>query len=141
MVATCAVTRAKSNLGAAQRKTKSYDRRAKDRLFAPGDRVLALLPLPGSSLQARFSGPYAITKKVGDRDYVIATPDQGRRSRLCHVHMLKPYNERGDATEADSGLATDTIEYIVPTKGLSSAGLNKPVALCVVALSGGAVRY
>uniref|UniRef100_H3BXP7 Gypsy retrotransposon integrase-like protein 1 n=1 Tax=Tetraodon nigroviridis TaxID=99883 RepID=H3BXP7_TETNG len=64
------------------------------RSFEPGEKVLVLLPIPGSSLQARYSGPYLVEKKVGDRDYLIATPDRRRRSRLCHVNMLKPYVER-----------------------------------------------
>ena len=61
---------AKEHLSAAQKKTKGwYDGRAEsspkaERVFAPGDKVLVLLPIPGSSLQARFSGPYFVQKKV-----------------------------------------------------------------------------
>ncbi|KAK7904702.1 hypothetical protein WMY93_017309 [Mugilogobius chulae] len=46
------------------------------------------------SLQARYSGPYVIQKKISDRDYVVTTPDRGRRSRLCRVNMLEPYYDR-----------------------------------------------
>uniref|UniRef100_A0A3Q2CRI2 ribonuclease H n=1 Tax=Cyprinodon variegatus TaxID=28743 RepID=A0A3Q2CRI2_CYPVA len=86
---------AKENLKTAQAKMKSlFDRKAVLRVFQPGEKVLALLPVPGSSLQACCSGPYTITRKVGDRDYLISTPDRRRTSRLCHVNMLKPYIER-----------------------------------------------
>lgn len=57
--------------------------------------MLVLLPIPGSSLQACFSGPYVIQKKVSDHEYLIAIPDLRHRSRLCRVNMLKPYHERG----------------------------------------------
>lgn len=50
-----------------------------------------MLPVLGSALQARFSGPYEIKEKIGDQDYIVATPDRRRRTRLCHVNILKPY--------------------------------------------------
>lgn len=31
---------------------------------------------------------------MSDRDYVVATPEHRRRSRLCHINMLKPYLDR-----------------------------------------------
>ena len=71
-----------------------YDRRTKERVFKPGDKVLALLPVTGSSLQCRFSGPYLAEQKISDRDYVIKTPDRRQSSRMCHVNMLKAYFER-----------------------------------------------
>lgn len=43
-----------------------FDKRAQNREFLPGDKVL-VLPVPGSSLQARYSGPYVVQKKVDDR--------------------------------------------------------------------------
>lgn len=83
---------AKQKLSATQAKMKTwFDKDAKTRTFKPGDKVLILLPILGSALQARFSGPYEIKEKIGDRDYIVATPDRRRRTRLCHVNMLKPY--------------------------------------------------
>ncbi len=58
---------------------------------------MLLLPVPGSALQARYSGPYTVQEKVNERDYIVATPDRKRRSRLCHINMLKPYLDRGSA--------------------------------------------
>ena len=46
---------ARSNLKSAQSKMKlRYDENAQDRSFEPGDKVLALLPIPGKPLQARY---------------------------------------------------------------------------------------
>ena len=86
---------AKQNLSVAQTKMKRwFDSDAKSRSFSPGDKVLVLLPIPGSALQARFGGPYVVQRKVSDRDYIVATPDRRRQSRLCHINMLKPYLDR-----------------------------------------------
>lgn len=52
--------------------------------------------ISGSSLQACYSGPYLNREKVGDRDYLLATPDRRRRNCLCHVNMLKLYCDRDE---------------------------------------------
>ena len=45
---------APTNLKSAQRKMKRwYDENTKERQFMPGDRVLALLPIPGKPLQTK----------------------------------------------------------------------------------------
>ena len=46
------------------------DKRSREQSFKPGDKVLALLPLPGHPLQARYHGPYVVKYKVGNVDYV-----------------------------------------------------------------------
>ena len=56
----------------------------------PGDEVLVLLPILGSSLQVGYSGPYLIQGKVGERDYLTCR----HRNRLCHISMLKLYCDR-----------------------------------------------
>ncbi len=53
--------------------------------------MLVLLPVLGSALSARFSGPYEVLRKMSDTDYVIRTPDRRKKSRVCHVNMLKAY--------------------------------------------------
>ena len=63
-------------------------------VFQPGEKVLVLLPLPGSSLRSRFSGPCTVARKISDTDYVVQTPDRKRKSRLCHMNMLKNYFSR-----------------------------------------------
>lgn len=41
-------------------------RRSVQRSFKSGDKVLALLPVPGSALSAHFSGPYSVEKKFNE---------------------------------------------------------------------------
>ncbi len=59
-----------------------------------GDQVLVLLPLPGSTLQAKFACPYGIEEKLSDTDYVVKTPDRKRKMRVCHINMFKLYVSR-----------------------------------------------
>ena len=87
---------ARDNLKSSQLAMKDrYDRKTKERTFEPGDQVLALLPIPGKNLQARYFGPYRVEKKVSDLNYVLITPDRRKEKQLCHINMLKPYIERG----------------------------------------------
>ena len=41
--------------------------------------------MPKSPLQARFCGPYLVTKKLNNVNYVFSTPDRQKSQRLCHV--------------------------------------------------------
>ena len=83
---------ARTNLKSAQRKMKRwYDENAKERQFMPGDRVLALLPIPGKPLQARYYGPYTVDKQISDVNYIVNTPGRRKQKQLCHVNMLKQY--------------------------------------------------
>ncbi|KAM3842935.1 tudor domain-containing protein 15-like [Diretmus argenteus] len=110
---------ARENLSVTQKRMKGwYDQKAENRVFAPGDKVLVLLPIPGSTLQARFSGPYLVKEKVGDRDYLVATPERRRRCRLCHVNMLKPYHERGGVALTEPSAGPD--EPVVTSVALST---------------------
>ena len=85
-----------ANQQATQERTKAkvwYDRRARLRTFEPGDKVLIFLPIPGSPLQTKFHGPYVIEKQIGPVDYVVSTPDWGKKKCVCHVNFLKRYFE------------------------------------------------
>ena len=65
---TCEVAR--FNFKTSQGKMKArYDNHVIDRKFKPGDKVLALLPIPGRPLQAKYFGPYTIDKKTSDLNY------------------------------------------------------------------------
>ncbi|KAL2103146.1 hypothetical protein ACEWY4_000014 [Coilia grayii] len=115
---------AKQSLGLCQNRMKQrYDKKAVSRTFKPNDKVMVLIPVMGSALQARFCGPYLVQKRVTDLNYVISTPDRRKRTRLCHVNQLKPYYERvscdkrkppcspavvtdGDASEVKAELST-----------------------------------
>ncbi len=78
---------------------RRFDRSAVPRQFRAGDRVLALLPNPGSALSAKFSGPYDIQERLSDTDYVIRTPERSRKTRVCHINMLKKYHSQENPSE------------------------------------------
>lgn len=108
-------TFAHANLSQSQEKSKKhYDLKAIPRKFAPGDKVLVFLPIPGSPLKKKYSGPYLIKKQLSPLNYIIATPDRRKSTQLVHVNLLKPYYSR--SPEVDDGT--------VP-----------PVALCVADIS------
>ena len=86
---------AKRNLQESQSKMKvCYDRKAKSRCFEPGDRVLVLFPVVGNPLQAKYSGPYKVVKKISDTNYLVKTPDRRKETQVCHINMLKAYHEK-----------------------------------------------
>ena len=88
---------ARENLESAQKSMKArYDKSTSKRKFEPGQTVLALLPVPGKPLQARYFGPYLIDKKLSDLNYILITPDRRKQKQLCHVNMLKPYIDRNN---------------------------------------------
>uniref|UniRef100_A0AAR2K808 Integrase p58-like C-terminal domain-containing protein n=1 Tax=Pygocentrus nattereri TaxID=42514 RepID=A0AAR2K808_PYGNA len=106
---------AKDMLCKSQTKMKrSYDKKTVVREFTVGDKVLVLLPVPGSTMSSRFTGPYVIKEKLSEVDYVVSTPDRRRKSRVCHINMLKPYYER--ETSPGKGIdpeASGTLVYAV----------------------------
>lgn len=66
---------AREKQGLSQRRMKElYDHRTEHHEFNPGDQVLALMPIVGSPFQAKYAGPYTITEKVSDLNYIVATP-------------------------------------------------------------------
>ena len=111
---------ANKNLAKAQGKMKRlFDRGAAERVFSPGDQILALLPLQGAPFKARFSGPYTVVRKVTELDYLVATPDRKKSSQLCHVNMLKPYYTQSCKSEPADGkvsavLAVDVVPRAPP---------------------------
>ena len=97
---------AKMNLRESQATMKVwYDKQAKERSFEVGDEVLALLPIPGSPLQARYSGPFVVDRKLNEVDYIINTSEQHKQQLLCHINMLKLYRRR---TEIPKGALVAT---------------------------------
>lgn len=51
----------------------------------------------GSALQARYTGPYCVERRVSNLNYVISTPDRKRKTTLCHINHLKLYCGREDS--------------------------------------------
>jgi len=62
---TCATRLAHQNLKNSQCKMKTwYDKKAKNRSFKVGEKVLALLPIRQHPLQARYCGPYVVQGRL-----------------------------------------------------------------------------
>ena len=105
--------RARKNLKDAQGTMKRwYDKHAKRRSFDVGDEVLILLPIPGDPLQAKYSGPYTIHRKVNEVDYIIDTPGRRKQQRLCHINMLKLYKRRNNNNTVSKSCATVTTVHV-----------------------------
>lgn len=105
---------AKVNLAESQSEMKEhYDRKSVARSFQPGDSVLLLMSVPGSALQPRFSGPFRVTKKLSDTNYLICTPERRRKLRMVHVNMLKSYMQDESAL------------IVKPSAAVVSAGANE----------------
>lgn len=101
---------AQENLAKAQASMKlKYDSKTRNRLFNVGDKVLVLLPVPGNPLKAEFSGPWKILKKMNDVNYLIETPDRRRKTRICHINMIKSFIDR-DEEESVEPISVVSVE-------------------------------
>jgi hypothetical protein len=79
---------------------KYYNRKAKDRVFKTGDKVLLLLSSDHSKLLMQWKGPYEVLERVGISDYRVQLP---HRAKVFHANMLKQYHER-PASEIEPGM-------------------------------------
>ena len=71
---------ARANLSSSQKSMKKkYDVHAVELNLKPGQKVLALLPVPGNPLNVRFFGPYVTERKLSDLNYVVVTPDRRKK--------------------------------------------------------------
>ena len=78
---------AKRNLQESQSKMKVwYDRKTRSRRFELG--VLVLFPVVGNPLQAKYSRPYKVVKKISDTNYLVKTP--GRRNIPVTLLRMAP---------------------------------------------------
>ena len=85
---------AHTELQKAQHKGKHYyDRKAKVRRFAQGDKVLVLLPTDHNKLLMQWKGPFEVSAVVGLNDYKVCVKG---KERVYHANLLKKYFERED---------------------------------------------
>ena len=99
---------AKDKLSLSQGKMKQlHDRKAEQRVFSPGDQVLALLPLVHSPFQARFCGPYTVLHQVTDQNYILSTPNHRKATQLCHVSAVAAVGSPFSGREDDGVMAPD----------------------------------
>ena len=86
---------AHTELQKAQHKGKHYyDRKAKVRRFAQGDKVLILLPTDHNKLLMQWKGPFEVSAVVGLNDYKVCVKG---KERVYHANLLKKYFEREDS--------------------------------------------
>ena len=71
-----------------------YDKDSVMRGFQKGDQVLIFFPVPRKPLQAKYSGPFEIERKIDNTNHVVRTPDCKKDSQICHINMLKEYYKR-----------------------------------------------
>ena len=45
-------------------------------------------------MQAKYSGPYKVVKKISDTNYLVKTPGRRKETQVCHINMLKAYHEK-----------------------------------------------
>ncbi|XP_070184061.1 uncharacterized protein [Littorina saxatilis] len=83
---------ARENLRKSQDSGKHYyDRKAVNRKFTPGNKVLILLPADHNKLLMQWKGPYEVEAVVGINDYKV---NVGKKSKIYHANLLKLYVER-----------------------------------------------
>ena len=87
---TCRI--AEESIKSTQTKMKThYDKKARVRDLAAGDKVLVLLPSDNNKLLMHWKGPFEVLERIGLTDYRI---DQAGRTKVFHLNMLKRYYER-----------------------------------------------
>ncbi|KAK7091587.1 hypothetical protein V1264_009251 [Littorina saxatilis] len=83
---------ARENLRKSQDSGKHYyDRKAVNRKFTPGNKVLILLPTDHNKLLMQWKGPYEVEAVVGINDYKV---NVGKKSKIYHANLLKLYVKR-----------------------------------------------
>ena len=79
-----------------------YNKRAKDRSFPIGAKVLVLLPVSHNKLLLQWKGPFEVIKVMNKVDYRI---NMKGKEKTFHANMLKQYNERSaDDGSSDKGI-------------------------------------
>src|SRR6218665_1197110 len=102
-----------------------YDLTARAVGFEVGEKVLVLLPLRGKPLLAKYSGPYVVTKRLNEVDYVISTPDRRKSSRVVHVNLLKRFVSREvDENDAVAELSLNVISEVEVSQDVHDAYSN-----------------
>ena len=127
-----------TELQKAQHKGKNYyDRKAKVRRFAQGDKVLILLPTHHNKLLMQWKGPFEVSAVVGLNDYKVCVKG---KERVYHANLLKKYFEREDSVpvgavavkvNADiskSGLVKSEAEKVDPVDGVDFLEIGGYVA-------------
>ncbi|KAJ8353788.1 hypothetical protein SKAU_G00213550 [Synaphobranchus kaupii] len=62
--------------------------------FAPGDKVLVLVPTSECKFLAKWNGPYEVIEKVGTVNYQVQQPGRRSPTKVYHVNLLKKWVAR-----------------------------------------------
>ncbi|KAJ8337704.1 hypothetical protein SKAU_G00366700 [Synaphobranchus kaupii] len=68
-----------------------YNRGAQPREFAPGDKVLVLVPTSECKFLAKWNGPYEVIEKVGTVNCRVRQPGRRPPTKVYHVNLLKKW--------------------------------------------------
>ncbi len=90
-------------LQAQDKQSRLYNRGTRLRNFAPGDKVLVLLPTSSSKLLAKWQGPFEVTRRLGDLSYEVIRMDQSGAPQIYHLSLLKKWSEVEPVMLAISG--------------------------------------
>ena len=72
-------------------------------------------------MQAKYSGPYKVVKKISDTNYLVRTPDRRKETQVGHVNMLKAYHEE---TKPELVILNNTLGLENPTHSENCVGLE-----------------
>ncbi|KAK3698954.1 hypothetical protein QZH41_003112 [Actinostola sp. cb2023] len=85
--------------GSQAKQKENYDKKSSTRKFDKGDKVLVLLPTPGSKLETKWQGPYTVTSvKEEGRTYEVDTGKRKKQLRTYNINMLSRWQSRDEAT-------------------------------------------
>ncbi|CAB4001952.1 Retrovirus-related Pol poly from transposon [Paramuricea clavata] len=74
---------------------KLYDQKSSHRKFQIGDKVLVLLPTPGSKLESKWQGPYTVTNVcTNGLNYELDREKGRKQKRTYHINLLKLWKTR-----------------------------------------------
>lgn len=104
-----------------------YDRGARLISYQVGDLVLVLKPSIGSKLQARWKGPFTITRKLSSTTYHVKKDREAKRSFTYHINMLQKYNTPDAVCLMTSTPDQEPEEDLPSWEGMTDAPGQPPV--------------
>ncbi|XP_064490382.1 uncharacterized protein LOC135401724 [Ornithodoros turicata] len=83
------------NMRSAQEKAKVYyDKSARKRTFAVGDKVMLLKPSKQNKLDVQWEGPVKVVQKISETNYAVEVGTRRKAVKVYHCNLMKPYKER-----------------------------------------------
>ncbi len=119
-------------LQAQDKQSRLYNRGTRLRKFAPGDKVLVLLPTSSSKLLAKWQGPFEVTRRVGDLNYEVVRTDRSGARQIYHLNLLKKWSEvepvmLATAVSGEDDLGPE-VSHLSPSQLTDVARLQKEFA-------------